>query len=101
MPKIYEYFGLIFLFYSNDHNPVHVHVKYGEYLSKVEFIYEDGVLTAAKFIDVINNKGIPKSKEKEAVEFIKMFHAQIVQKWIQFFVFKVKPQNEKITRRIK
>ncbi|MGM9778134.1 MAG: DUF4160 domain-containing protein, partial [Prevotella sp.] len=26
MPKIFEYFGLIFLFYSNEHEPIHVHV---------------------------------------------------------------------------
>ena len=26
MPKIFEYFGFIFLFYSNEHEPIHVHV---------------------------------------------------------------------------
>ena len=26
MPKIFEYFGLIFFFYSNEHEPIHVHV---------------------------------------------------------------------------
>ncbi len=30
MPKIYEYFGLVILFYSNEHEPVHVHCKYQE-----------------------------------------------------------------------
>ncbi|MDE6341047.1 MAG: DUF4160 domain-containing protein, partial [Muribaculaceae bacterium] len=25
MPKIFEYFGLIFYFYSNEHEPIHVH----------------------------------------------------------------------------
>ena len=25
MPKLYEYFGLIILFYANEHEPVHVH----------------------------------------------------------------------------
>jgi hypothetical protein len=27
MPKLYEYFGLIVLFYANEHEPVHVHAK--------------------------------------------------------------------------
>ena len=27
MPKIYEYFGFIFLFYSNEHEPIHVHAN--------------------------------------------------------------------------
>ena len=26
MPKIYEYFGFVFFFYSNEHEPIHVHV---------------------------------------------------------------------------
>ncbi len=28
MPKLYEYFGLIVLFYANEHEPVHVHGKH-------------------------------------------------------------------------
>ena len=30
MPKIFEYFGFIFFFYSNEHEPIHVHVLHGE-----------------------------------------------------------------------
>lgn len=30
MPKIYEYLGLIFYFYSNEHEPIHVHVTIAE-----------------------------------------------------------------------
>jgi hypothetical protein len=100
MPKIFEYFGLIFLLHSDDHEPVHVHIRYGEFESKAIFIYRNGILDTIKFID-ITNKGIPIAKEKDAVEFIKMFHAQIVQKWVQYYVYKLKPQNEKINRRIK
>ncbi|MFM7374615.1 MAG: DUF4160 domain-containing protein [Chthoniobacterales bacterium] len=28
MPKLYEYLGLDVFFYSNEHQPVHVHGKY-------------------------------------------------------------------------
>ena len=28
MPKIYVYLGIVILFYSNEHEPVHVHGKY-------------------------------------------------------------------------
>lgn len=27
MPKLYEYFGLIVMFYANEHEPIHVHGK--------------------------------------------------------------------------
>ncbi len=30
MPEIYEYFGLVFYFFSNEHDPIHVHVKKGD-----------------------------------------------------------------------
>ena len=46
MPKIYEYFGIAFLFYANDHEPIHVHVQYAEYENKVTFIYENGALVS-------------------------------------------------------
>lgn len=28
MPKIFEYFGFIFYFFSNEHEPIHVHVQH-------------------------------------------------------------------------
>lgn len=28
MPKIYEYLGIMIMFYSNEHEPIHVHGKY-------------------------------------------------------------------------
>ena len=40
MPKLYEYFGLIFLFYSNEHDPIHIHGKYQDKESKIDyFVY--------------------------------------------------------------
>jgi len=40
MPKLYEYFGLIFLFYSNEHEPIHVHGKFQDTESKAEIVFE-------------------------------------------------------------
>ncbi|MET1257566.1 DUF4160 domain-containing protein [Aliikangiella maris] len=28
MPKLYEYLGIVLFFYSNEHEPIHVHGKY-------------------------------------------------------------------------
>jgi len=42
MPKLYEYFGLIILFYSQEHEPLHVHGKYQDKESKAEIIFENG-----------------------------------------------------------
>ena len=47
MPTIFIFFGFRFLFYSNDHEPIHVHVikdsceaKYG--VNPIELIYNHG-----------------------------------------------------------
>lgn len=42
MPKIYEYFGFMFFFYSNEHEPIHVHVIHGDRQMIYEIILEDG-----------------------------------------------------------
>ena len=40
MPKIFEYFGLVIFFYSNEHDPVHIHAKKGVMKVKQSFILE-------------------------------------------------------------
>ncbi len=44
MPKIFEYFGFIFYFYSNEHEPIHVHVLHGGRESIFDLIMMDGLL---------------------------------------------------------
>jgi len=44
MPKLYEYFGLIVMFYSNEHEPIHVHGKCQVRESRAEIILINGVV---------------------------------------------------------
>ncbi len=37
MPKIFEYLGILIISYSNEHEPIHVHAKKGEFESNAEF----------------------------------------------------------------
>lgn len=98
MPKIYEYFGLIFLFYSNDHLPVHVHVKNGDFESKFELIYEDGKLADIKIIKTRNQ--LNETQTKDSLKFIKKYHKQISEKWYEFFVLNKTPKCRKITTKL-
>ena len=47
MPTIFTVFGLRFMFYSDDHEPVHVHIKGGgreaKYMSLIEAVIEENV----------------------------------------------------------
>ncbi len=42
MPKLFEYLGIAIMFYSNEHEPIHVHGKYQGYESKADFIIDNG-----------------------------------------------------------
>ena len=45
MPKLYEYLGILVYFYSNEHEPVHVHGKRQGRESKAELVIENGKVT--------------------------------------------------------
>ena len=44
MPKIFEYFGFIFYFFSNEHEPIHVHVIHGSRESIFDLIMQNGAI---------------------------------------------------------
>lgn len=56
MPKIYEYLGITLFFYSNEHEPIHVHARKGEFESKAEIILEEGVIKEIILVNVGGKK---------------------------------------------
>ena len=101
MPKIYEYLGFIFFFFSNEHEPIHVHVMKSGYQTVFELILMDGDL---KEIRTRPEAGYPLLNEKDkatAEEFIRAYYKNIVEKWMNFFVLKKKVRCTQITKKIK
>lgn len=100
MPKIYEYFGFIFFFYSNEHEPIHVHVIKGENDAVFEILLKDGKLENVVYRD---GKRVPMSDKdlKTARNFVIAYYKNIVDKWIKFFVLKKSVRSTKITKKIK
>lgn len=101
MPKVYEYLGLIFFFYANEHLPIHVHVSLAEFESKIELTYENGTLSGINILDVKGRQPLPAKELTEAVKFVKKYHEGIVEKWTNFFVRNKKVKCEVITKKIK
>ncbi|MEA2051048.1 MAG: DUF4160 domain-containing protein [Campylobacterota bacterium] len=101
MPKIFEYLGIVIMFYSNEHEPIHVHGKYQGYESKGEFIIEDGKITDINIKDVKGKQALPKKELKEFRLFINKFKDDIVQKWIDYFVYHKSIQCIKIDGKVK
>lgn len=100
MPKIYEYFGFIFYFYSNEHEPIHVHVKHGDEESVFELIMMNGSLDR---INIREKHGAPSlsSKDKRVAEaFIRKYSKNIIDKWVRFFVMKQQVRSTNIKTRL-
>lgn len=101
MPKIYEYFGFTFFFFSNEHEPIHVHVMKSGCQTVFELILMDGELQE---IRTRTEAGYPllSDKDKTIVEdFIRAYYKNIVEKWINFFVLKKRVRCTQITKKVK
>ena len=100
MPKIYEYLGLIFFFYANEHLPIHVHVSKAERESKIELVFEDGKIKELVAKKVKGRMELSDTELKDAKKFIKKFYMGIEKKWIEFFVLRTKVKCDVISKKI-
>jgi hypothetical protein len=101
MPKIFEYLGILIFFYSNEHEPIHVHGKYESFESKAEFYIVDGKIVEIKIKSIKGLKPLTGSKLKDFEVFLEKYADKIVQKWIDYFVYHRNIEFEKIKTRIK
>ena len=100
MPKIYEYFGLVFFFYSNDHEPIHVHVRKGGRQSIFELYIQDGNLTEIRQRNEICSESLSDKEAILAESFIHAYYKRIIEKWMKFFVLKKRIRCTSVTRKI-
>jgi hypothetical protein len=98
MPKLYEYLGLDVFFYSNEHQPLHVHGKYQGREGRAELRIVEGRVVG---IDFMPQPGRPPMKRTEMQQFRALVEAKaddIVQKWVDYFVLHKSVSSEKITK---
>jgi len=100
MPKLYEYFGLVILFYSGEHEPIHVHGKYQGKESKAEMILEDGKFKQIRILNVKGKRPLEIKELKRFEKLVETYKNDIVKKWVDFFVFNKEIKSEKITKKI-
>ena len=98
MPKLYEYFGMVIFFYSNEHEPVHVHCRWENYESKVEFQIENGVVTSVTLCRVSGKKPLPLRQAKMFKHLATQLCDEIVANWVNFFVLNKKIVCKKIEK---
>jgi hypothetical protein len=101
MPKLYEYFGLIVMFYSNEHEPVHVHGKCQGRESRAEIIMVAGTVEEIRYTDVAGRAPLDQNEQRFFQEIVTSKANEIVAKWIDYFVLHKSIVSERITRRLK
>jgi hypothetical protein len=101
MPKLYEYFGLIVLFYANEHEPVHVHGKCQGRENKAEILMLEGQIVEIRYLDVAGRDPLTAREMRHFKEIVAARGQEIVQKWIDFFVLHKSIKPERIGERLK
>jgi len=84
MPTVFVFFGFRFVFYSNDHEPVHIHVVKGKGRVKEYAVYQ----TIPEVI-LLENKGLKSNELKMAEMIIEENREIIVENWNRFFGKKI------------
>lgn len=100
MPKLYEYLGIIVFFYSNEHEPVHVHGRHGEHESKIEIMIRSGVVVGTKLQKVAGKKPLKATQAREFKNLVDTLADEIVQSWINYFVYHRKIVAKKIAGKL-
>ena len=101
MPNIFEYLGILIFFYSNEHEPIHVHAKKGEFESKAEFFIIDGIISEIKITNVKGSKPLVGNNLNDFEVFLENYAGKIVAKWVDYFIYHKNVEFEKITKRLK
>ncbi|MFK7905802.1 MAG: DUF4160 domain-containing protein [Chitinophagales bacterium] len=87
-------------FYSNEHEPIHVHGEYSGQESKAEILVIDGEIEEIRIVAIKGKYPLTGKQLKNFRKFVVEYAEQIVEKWISFFVDNEKIETEIITRRI-
>ncbi|MBN2702772.1 MAG: DUF4160 domain-containing protein, partial [Pontiellaceae bacterium] len=99
MPKLYEYFGLMVLFYSNEHEPVHVHGLYQGEESRADLYLENGTVVEIRYHAVKGREPLEPSRLNDFKTLVNHCADDIVRKWIDYFVLHKTIRPETIDRK--
>jgi hypothetical protein len=101
MPKLYEYFGLVVFFYSNEHEPIHVHGEYQGGYARAEISLKHGKVCRIIFSNVSGRRPLAGNKMKDFRKLVRAKSEDIVRRWIEYFVLKKHSKPEIMARRLR
>lgn len=75
MPEIFRFFGIRFFYFSNEHLPIHVHIKNADGTAKF----------SVEPIQLLENNGIKKKDILLAESIIEENQSLIIEHWNNYF----------------
>lgn len=72
MPKVFEKNGYKFFFYSNDHRPIHIHVRHGD---------GEAVFNVEDLVELRESQNMKLSELSMAQELAEEYRDLILEKW--------------------
>lgn len=75
MPEIFRFFGIRFFYFSNEHLPIHVHIKNGDGTAKF----------SVAPVQLLENNGIKKKDILLAESIIEENKSLIIEHWNNYF----------------
>jgi len=101
MPKLYVYLGIAIYFWTNEHEPIHVHGGCDKRLCKAEIITVNGKVSAIKFKNMAGKNGLDPDELANFKDFVNEKAAEIVEKWAEVFLWHKKIKCQVITKKVK
>jgi hypothetical protein len=99
MPQIYQYLGIVIKFWSNEHEPIHIHAEYKGSVMIVKLYVKNGVVTHVRYEPHIGK--FPPAKINDLKTFVSANKNALLLAWIQYFENNIRFKPIIITRRIK
>jgi len=75
MPTLLNVFGLRFYFYSDEHEPIHVHVENADGRAKIDML---------PTIRVVENRNIKPQDLKKAVATVELYRDEFITAWKEY-----------------
>ena len=100
MPKLFQYLGIAVFFYSNEHDPIHVHGRKDGRESKIEITFKKGVATL-RLRSVPGRQPLEGTELKDLETLVRAKADRIADRWTAFYIRKERITPETITRRLR
>jgi len=101
MPKLYEYLGLVVFFYSDEHEPVHVHGRCQGRESKAEIIIAQGQVAKIRYRGVPGMRPLRGKALRDFRALVEARADEIIGKWVEYFVYHKSIKPTKLERNLK